>query len=94
MKAQNLLRTTAFGPETLQVISAAFDAAWAELASSFGDNFEDVEQARVRLAHAVLAAADEGSRDIDDLQGSAIQIMNIIYRRGSNTRPLVSAEGT
>lgn len=94
MKAQNLLRTAAFGPETLQVISAAFEAAWAELGSSFGDNFEDVEQARIRLAHAVLAAADEGSRDIEDLKCSAIQIMDIIYRRKLNTRPLVSTEGS
>ena len=81
VKAQNLLRTSAFGPEAVQVISAAFEAAWAELAISFGDKFEDVDQARIRLAHAVLAAADEGSRDIEDLKSSAIQIMNIIYRR-------------
>ena len=92
MKAQNLLRTNAYGPEALQVITAAFDAAWAELAPTFGDKFEDVDRARTRLAHAVLAAADEGSREVADLKCSALQIIDIIYRRGSNSRPLVSSE--
>ena len=93
MRAQNLLRTHAYGPEALQVITAAFDAAWAELAPTFGGNPERVERARVRLAHAVLAAADEGSRDVADLKGSALQIMDIIYRQGSNSRPLVGPRG-
>jgi hypothetical protein len=78
VKARRLIETSAFEPQTLQVIFNAFDAAWAEISHHFPDNDDE---ARMRLAHAVLAVARENSSDCDQLRKDALQVMALAYRR-------------
>ena len=62
MKARRLIETSTFEPETLQVLYKAFDDAWAEISHHFDGHSED---ARTRLAHAILLVAREDSKDAD-----------------------------
>jgi hypothetical protein len=50
------------GPDALSVIGNAFDAAWAEIADTYGN--DPVVAARLRLASAMLSIASEDSRDV------------------------------
>ena len=54
MKARRLLESSTFEPETLRVNFQAFDAAWTEIAEHFAGDEAATEDARLRLAHAVL----------------------------------------
>ncbi len=80
-RAQQLIDGASFGPEALKAIGEAFDAAWAEIAGNFGDDPEDVEKARRRLAKAMLSVASEDSRDVGVLRRAALQRMALDYRR-------------
>ena len=78
MKARTLLAGAMFGPEALRVIGEAFDGSWSEISHHFeGD--PQIEEARVKLAHAVLAVADDGSRDVEALKKAALQVMALSY---------------
>lgn len=74
MKARRLIESSALSGETLHVVFQAFDAAWAEIADHFYDDPE-IETARLRLAHAVLAVANDESRDVEQLKNNALQVM-------------------
>ena len=78
MEARHLIESSSYGPTTLHVMFQAFDEAWAEIAGNFGDDARDVEGARVRLAHAILAVAQEGS-DAARLKDAALQVMAVSY---------------
>jgi hypothetical protein len=80
-KARPLIDGASFGPEALKAIAAAFDAAWAEIASNFGDDPTDVEKARLRLANALLSIAVEDSRNVEVLKRAALQRMALDYKR-------------
>jgi hypothetical protein len=83
VKARGLIEHAAFEPSTLAVIFDAYDAAWAEIAHHVPDDDED---ARTRLAHAVLAIAREDSTDAEQLKRDALQVMALAYReKGSDT---------
>jgi hypothetical protein len=55
----------------------AFDDAWAEIAHHFDGHAED---ARARLAHAVLIVTREDSDDPEQLKNDALQVMALAYR--------------
>ena len=74
MKARKLIEGASFDPPTLATIGEAFDRAWSEIFGHFPDA-EQSERARMRLAHAILAVADEESRDPESLKRHALQIM-------------------
>ncbi len=57
MRARQLIEGATFGPPALKVVVAAFDAAWAEIAHNFGQDPAVIEEARLRLADAVLLVA-------------------------------------
>ena len=80
-RAHQLIDGASFGPDALKAIGEAFDAAWAEIAGNFGDDPEDVEKARRRLAKAMLSVASEDSRDVGVLRRAALQRMALDYRR-------------
>jgi len=82
MNARQLIKDS-FGAEDLEVINAAFDKAWVEIAGNFGDDPGDVGRARHRLATALLSVATEDNRDIEVLKRSALQRMALDYRKGS-----------
>ena len=68
-----------FDPETLSVLYAAFDQAWAEIDHHFRGTLE-MEAARLRLANAILAVAEQGSQNSEDLKTLALQTMVLKYR--------------
>jgi hypothetical protein len=66
MKARRLLDGASFDPSTLKVVGAAFDAAWEEISWSINKNDKcAIESARLCLADAILAVANEESRDVE-----------------------------
>jgi hypothetical protein len=75
MQARKLIEGSTYGPETMRVIGKAFDAAWATINHHFASDGLASEEARVRLAHAVLAVAHEDSRDCEELKDAALQVM-------------------
>jgi hypothetical protein len=79
MKARRLIESSAYGPVTLKVISQAFDEGWSEIAHHFhGD--PSIEDARLRLAHAVLVVAREDINDAEKVKTDALQVMALAYR--------------
>jgi hypothetical protein len=80
MRARALIDGAAFGPDALKVIGQAFDEAWEEIAGNFGDP-QDIEQARFRLANAVLSIAQEDSRNVEALKHAALQRMALDLRQ-------------
>jgi len=87
MKARRLIDGAAFGPEKLKAMGEAFDQAWAQIAGNFGDSPTQVENARLRLADALLSVATEESTDVAALKDGALQAMAMDYRSG--IRPTV-----
>jgi len=87
MKARRLIDGAALGPETLKTLGDAFDQAWAQIAGNFGDTPFQVENARLRLAEALLSIPTEGSMDVAALKAGALQAMAMDYRSG--IRPAV-----
>jgi hypothetical protein len=81
LRARQLIDGASFGPEALKAIGQAFDGAWAEIAHHFGNVPVDIDNARFRLANAILSVADEDSRDVEVLKRAALQRMALDYRR-------------
>ena len=84
MTARRLIDGASFGPATLKVIGQAFDEAWAVIAGNFGP-FQ-VEDARLRLAEALLSVATEDSTDVTVLMNGALQAMALDYKSGIRPR--------
>jgi hypothetical protein len=80
MRARKLIECAAFDAPTVAVIGEAFDRAWAEIAHNFSDGADHVERARDRLAHAILAVADDESRDPEILKQQALEVMALTFR--------------
>lgn len=80
MRAARILSGCTYSPETLETIGKAFDDAWASIAEHFTGDASRAEAARERLAHAVLVAATEASRDSEPIKTLALQIMALSYR--------------
>lgn len=86
MKARALISAASYGPETLNVIFQAFDSAWAKIAHHFEGHPAQVDAARERLAHAILAVADEHTKDAHSLEGTALQVLGLSYGRTLDAR--------
>ena len=82
MKARRLIDGAALGPATLKAMGQAFDQAWEEIASSFGNSPVEIEGARLRLAEAMLFVTTEDSTDVAALKDGALQAMAMEYRSG------------
>ena len=82
MKARRLIDGAAFGPATLKAMGEAFEQAWAQIAGNFGDSPTQLENARLRLAEALLSVATEDSTDVAALTAGALQAMAMDYRSG------------
>ena len=61
MRARRLLDGASFGPEAMKAIGQAFDAAWKQIEGNFGSEPHVIEEARYRLANAILSVASEES---------------------------------
>jgi len=82
MKASKLIDGTSFGPDALKAISQAFDDAWLEIAGNFGNDPQEIDAARLRLANAILSIADDDTRNVAVLKRAALQRMALDYRGG------------
>jgi hypothetical protein len=80
LKARELFDTGVVGPEALRVIGQAFDEAWASIAGNFDENPTTVEAARMLLAKAILAEAND-HHDVETLKNAALQAMALAYGR-------------
>jgi hypothetical protein len=90
MKARQLIDGASFGPDALKAIGRAFDEAWARIAANFGNDPNDIERARYRLATAMLSVAKEESRDVEALKRAALEAMALGYRNRPRPRPKIS----
>lgn len=79
MRARRLIESSSYGPETFKIISQAFDESWSEIAHHF-HGASSIEDARLRLAHAVLIVAREDSDDAERVKRDALQVMTIAFR--------------
>ena len=73
MQARALIQNASFGPDALKAIGQAFDAAWADIEGNFGEEPERVAAARLKLANAMLAVADNDSRDVQALSARSCE---------------------
>ena len=75
------LKNRCYGPDALHVLSQAFDAAWADIAGLYGDDPSIVEDARNKLADALLRAADrDGANDVEGMRRAALAMMALSFR--------------
>ena len=74
LKAHRLIFSANYGPEALQVVSRAFDEAWAEIASreTPQPSSISIEAARLRLADIVLALAADDTSNVEALKSGAL----------------------
>ena len=94
MRARRLIDAASFGLETTKVIGQAFDAAWAEIDRNFGDDPADIDDARLKLANALLSVASEDSRDVEVLKKAALQRLALEYRESSPSYIELKRRGT
>jgi hypothetical protein len=70
-----------FGPDALNAICVAFEAAWGDIADNFRNEAAQIETTRLKLASALLSIASEESRNVEVLKKAALQRMALDYRR-------------
>lgn len=66
------LDSASFTPETLNIIYAAFDLAWAEISQEVGSDPTRAEFARNALAQSVLLATESEAKDPHALKDAAL----------------------
>ena len=71
MKAQRLLDAAPFPSDVIKALKQAFDEAWAIVAARTPQG--RIDDTRVALAHAVIANAAKGERDVGALTASALE---------------------
>ena len=85
VKARALIEGSTYGPDTLKLMTSTFDKTWGEIAHHFEGDDAKVTQARERLAHALLAVADEDVKDADALGRVVLKILALGYGRALTT---------
>jgi hypothetical protein len=76
MKAYALLQEVARNPDAQLVVFAAFDAAWSAIADRYPADGPEREQARLRLASAMLPFVTESAIDPLWLRDAALRAFN------------------
>jgi hypothetical protein len=79
MKARPLIDDALFGPQSLRVITQAFDDAWHDIAGNFGSE-PLIHAARLQLAAEVLSVASDESRDASVIKRAALHAMARRYK--------------
>lgn len=69
-----------YGHETVNAMLAAFDEAWAAIRVHFHESPAKFEATRMRLADAILAAAADGSPDVERLKKAGLTAIARYYR--------------
>ena len=91
MRARQMVVGASFQPQTVKVMTEAFDAAWATIAENFRGHPEQTEAARIALAQAVLSVACEDSKDVEALKNGALQAMAMDFRMLPYGAPKISS---
>lgn len=76
-KARQLIAGASYHPDTLKIITQAFDEAWSSIAGNFAEDAQSIEAARLKLANAILSIANDGSRDVQRLKNAALQTVGV-----------------
>jgi hypothetical protein len=84
MRARQLIAGASFGPDALKAINQAFDSAWFAIAAHFGNDPEQIDIARYKLATALLTIANEESRDVEVLKKAALNQMALQYPQNTS----------
>jgi hypothetical protein len=79
-KARRLIDGAAYEADTLAILRNVFDAVWASVAPDFGDDPEEIEDARIRLATIVLALAKDHQLGALEISRTASRL---IYQAGA-----------
>jgi hypothetical protein len=69
----SLIDGTSYDPDTLKLLSRAFDETWQDIGGNYGA--ATAEDRRTRLALIILELAGNGERDLIDLKYMALEIM-------------------
>jgi hypothetical protein len=77
----SLFDGTPYDPDTLKLLSRAFDETWQDIGGNFG--IDAAEDRRTRLAQIILEVAGNGERDLIDLKYMALEIMRHKERQAS-----------
>jgi hypothetical protein len=80
MKARRLIESSILAPEPLHVAFQAFDAAWAEISSHFDGDERATQDARMKLAHAVLIVTSEDADNPVRVKNDDLQVMALAYQ--------------
>src|SRR5262245_20581865 len=76
VKARRLIGNAAYGPDVLKVLYQAFDAAWARIAPTCGNDPQVIEAKRAQLANIILALAkDRPKPDAQELEDTALKVL-------------------
>jgi hypothetical protein len=69
--------TSAFGPDDLDILTAAFKAAWAQVATTDGrtGSEDQIELLKKRLATCILACATPGQLDRAKLAEDGLKVL-------------------
>ncbi|HEX2840870.1 hypothetical protein [Hyphomicrobium sp.] len=72
MPLNRLIDGGSFTPEALKVVYEAFDLAWEEIASRYGDDLARIDFARTTLAQTILSVAGSDPKDPHLLKTTAL----------------------
>jgi hypothetical protein len=71
---RSLIDTASYDPDTLKMLSQAFDEVWREIAGKYHAEAM-IEDRRNRLATIILGLADGGERDLSRMKTRASKLM-------------------
>ena len=77
MKARGMIGGASFRPEVLKVLYQAFDEAWQAIKHRYQGDQTQTDGARINLAHAVLAVAQEDSHDAEQVKKLALSVFEM-----------------
>jgi hypothetical protein len=85
MEALRLLDAAPFAPEIVKILKQAFEEAWASIGPTIPP--DRVADARIGLAHVVVAHAATGDHDQENLKAAAVEAARKNPPRAARTDP-------
>ena len=74
-KAHHLFSSASYDPDTLNMLREVLDEVWASIMNGFGNDFREVEAARIQLATIVLDLARDGQLGQLQITRTAARLM-------------------
>jgi hypothetical protein len=92
-KAHHLFRSASYDPDTLNMLGEVLDEAWSSILSGFGNDFHEVEAARIQLATIVLDLARDGQLGQLQITRTAARLMRERHAHTKQYQPRFVALG-